>query len=117
MDIVWDGITRAESLPEGAAQIRHALADAAKSYNWPRVFELLSEHKDLVNTTRPGGSSLYAPVHQAAHGGAPVEVAQRRIGLLAWRTLQNARGETCRHPGWATTAAHRRRPAGWPQRG
>lgn len=93
MDIVWDGITRAETLHEGVAKIRHALADAAKSYNWPRVFELISEHKELVNTTRPGGSSLYAPLHQAAHGGAPVEVAQRLIGMLAWRTLQNARGE------------------------
>src|SRR4051794_38098056 len=79
VDIVWDGITQAETLHEGAAQIRHALADAAKSYNWPRVFELLSEHKELVNTTRPGGSSLYAPLHQAAHGGAPVEVVQQLI--------------------------------------
>jgi hypothetical protein len=93
VDIVWDGITRNETLHEGAAQARHALADATKSYNWPRVLEVLSEHKDLVNTTRPGGSSLYAPLHQAAHGGAPVEVAERLIGMLAWRTLQNARGE------------------------
>lgn len=93
MDIVWDGITRAETLREEAAQIRHALADASKSYNWVRVFELLSEHTELVNTTRPGGSSLYAPLHQAAHGGAPVEVAERLIDMVAWRTLQNARGE------------------------
>jgi hypothetical protein len=93
VDIVWDGIMRAEVLHEGAAKVRHALADAAKSYNWPRVFELIAEHKELVNTTRPGGSSLYATLHQAAHGGAPVEVAQRLIGMLAWRTLQNARGE------------------------
>ena len=93
MDVVWDGITQADVLNEEAAKIRHALADAAKSYNWPRVFELISEHKELVNTTRPGGSSLYAPLHQAAHGGASVEVAQRLIGMLAWRTLQNARGE------------------------
>ena len=93
MDIVWDGITRAETLHEEAVQLRHRLADAAKSYNWPRVFELLSEHNELVNTTRPGGSSLYAPLHQAAHAGAPVEVAQRRIGMQAFRTLQNARGE------------------------
>lgn len=93
MDVVWDGITRADALHEGAAQIRHALSDAAKSYNWPRVFEIVTEHPELVNTTRLGGSSLYAPLHQAAHGGAPVEVAQRLIGMGAWRTLQNARGE------------------------
>jgi hypothetical protein len=93
MDIIWDGITRTEILHEEAAQIRRALADAAKCYNWPRVFELISEHKELVNTIRPGGSSLYSPLHQAAHGGAPVEVAERLISMLAWRTLQNARGE------------------------
>ena len=52
MDIVWDGITRAETLKDDAAQNRHALADAAKSYNWPRVFDLLSEAEELVNTVR-----------------------------------------------------------------
>jgi len=93
VDVVWDGITRADALHEGAAQIRHALSDAAKTYNWPRVFEIVTEHPGLVNTTRLGGSSLYAPLHQAAHGGAPVEVAQRLIEMGAWRALQNARGE------------------------
>ena len=93
MDIVWDGITQAETLHEDAVRTRHALADAAKRYEWPRVFEILTGKPELVNTTRPGGSSLYAPLHQAAHGGAPVEVVQRLIGMFAWRTLQNARGE------------------------
>jgi len=93
VDIVWDGITRPEMLHAEAAQIRHTLADAAKNCIWPRVFDLLAEHTNLVNTTRPGGSSLYAPLHQAAYGGAPVEVAQRLIDMFAWRTLQNARGE------------------------
>lgn len=50
-------------------------------------------HKELVNTTRPDGSSLFTPLHQAAHGGAPVEVAQRLIDMFAWRTLQNALSE------------------------
>ena len=93
MDIVWDGITRAGTLKDDAAQKRHALADAAKSYNWPRVFDLLSEAEELVNTVRPDGVSWSAPLHQAAHGGAPVEVAQHLIGMRAFRTLQNARGE------------------------
>jgi hypothetical protein len=34
-----------------------------------------------------------APLHQAAHGGAPPEVAEELILLGAWRTLQNVRGE------------------------
>jgi hypothetical protein len=93
MDIVWDGITRTETLHTNEAHIRHALADAAKRYNWPRVVALVSEHQEWVNATRPGGSSLYAPLHQAARGGAPVEVVEWLIGMRAWRTLQNARGE------------------------
>jgi len=92
-DIIWDGITRAEILHPEALQIRTALADAAKTYHWAEVLELLAKYHDLVNTTRPGGSSLYAPLHQAAHGGAPVEVVKELIGLGAFRTLLNARGE------------------------
>ncbi len=93
MDIFWDGITRADILNEEGVQLRNALADAAKSYNWPRVFELLDQQPEWVNACRPGSSSLYAPLHQAAHGGAPVEIAERLIAIGAWRTLQNARGE------------------------
>jgi hypothetical protein len=93
MDIVWDGITRAETLNDWAATARSALAEAAKAYNWPRVFALVSEHWGLVNSSRPGGTSMFAPLHQAAHAGAPVEVVHRLIAMGAWRTLQNARGE------------------------
>lgn len=93
MDIVWDGITRSETLNELAAMARAALADAAKAYNWPRVFEIVSEHRELINCCRPGGKSLFAPLHQAAHAGAPIEVVHRLIEMGAWRTLQNARGE------------------------
>ncbi len=93
MDVVWDGITRAETLGEAAANTRSALADAAKGCNWPRMLELVSEHSELVNSWRPGGRSRNAPLHQAAYAGAPVEVVQRLIEMGAWRTLQNARGE------------------------
>src|SRR5438045_3318871 len=93
MDIVWDGITRAEALTDSAVTARSALADAAKAYNWSRVFEIVSEHRGWVNSCRLGGKSLFAPLHQAAHAGAPVEVVHRLIEMGAWRTLQNARGE------------------------
>jgi len=72
---------------------RHAVADAARDYAWPLLLELLEQHRELINNTRLDGPSLYAPLHQAAHGGAPVEVAVRLIGLGAWRTLRTARGE------------------------
>lgn len=92
MDVVWDGIRRAGTLGEEAS-LRHALADAARSYDWSRVFELISRDRNLVNVSRPGGVSLYAPLHQAAYGGAPVDVAGRLVDMGAWRTLQNVRGE------------------------
>jgi hypothetical protein len=93
MDIVWPGITRAETLNESASLVRTALADAAKGYRWTRMFEILAEHPELVNYARPGSASLYAPLHQVAHAGAPAAIAQRLIALGAFRTLQTFRGE------------------------
>jgi hypothetical protein len=93
MDIVWDGITRLDALNDDAVHARIKLADAAKSYDWPTVFELLSRHGDWVNTSRPGGKTLYAPLHQAAHAGAPIEIVDQLIRMGAFRTLQNVRGE------------------------
>jgi hypothetical protein len=91
--LVWPGITRAETLNEWAAKERTAMADAAKSYSWPRMFELIAAQPELVNCSRPGSASLYAPLHQVANAGASVAVARRLIDLGAWRTLQNFRGE------------------------
>jgi hypothetical protein len=93
MDIVWDGITRLDALNDDAAIARIKLADAAKSYDWPTVFDLLSTHGDWVNASRPGGKSQFATLHQAAHAGAPIEIVDRLIRMGAFRTLQNVRGE------------------------
>ena len=93
MTAVWDGDIRGDALHEEAARVRHDLANAAKAYEWSQVLETLERNPALVNTTRPGGASLYAPLHHAAHGGASVEIVEALIMLGAWRTLQNARGE------------------------
>ena len=93
MDTIWDGITQTQTLTDEAARAREALADAAKSGDWPRVLDLLSRHREWINSTRPGGSAWYAPLHQAAWHGAPVTVVRQLIGFGAWRTHQNARGE------------------------
>ena len=93
MDIVWDGITQVEVLAPEVEKVRHALADAGRQQNWDRLVDLISKDLDLANVCRPGGSSLFAPLHQAAYGGAPIEVVERLLNLGAWRTLQNARGE------------------------
>ena len=91
--IIWDGITQAKTIHAEAAQTRYALADAAKRGDWPHVLELLTQHRQWVNSSRPDGSAWYAPLHQAAWHGAPFAIAQQLLGLGAWRTLQNARGE------------------------
>ncbi len=93
MDAIWDGVTRTNTLNGRVAPIRQALADAARGCDWFRVLDLISAHRDYVNCTRLDGTSLSTPLHQAAHGGAPVEVARRLIELGAWRTLRNAEGD------------------------
>jgi hypothetical protein len=93
MDVLWNGITRAETLNDEAASAASALADAAREYKWARVCELVREHRGFINFCRPGGKSHYAPLHQAAHGDAAVEFVRQLVELGAWRTLQNARGE------------------------
>jgi ADP-ribosylglycohydrolase/protein-tyrosine phosphatase len=91
--IVWDGITQPVLLNEEAQKLRQRLSDAAKNYDWEKMLKILSQSPESVNITRPDGTSLYAPLHQAAHGGAPVEVVEQLLKIGAWRTLQNAKGE------------------------
>lgn len=89
----WDGITRSDDLNESDRALRHGIADAAKSYDWFTLVELLSNARHLINSTRPGGQTLFAPLHQAAHGGASEKIVNRLIEFGAWRTLHNAFGE------------------------
>ena len=57
------------------------------------VFDLLSGRREWIDSTRPGGSSWYAPLHQAAWYWASIAVAEQLIRLGAWRTHRNTRGE------------------------
>ncbi len=100
--LCWNGLTRTRSCDDEEATDRHTLADAARDADWTRVFELLHKYSDWwnptrpgkwVNATRPDGSSRYAPLHHAAWHGSAVQIAERLIGLGAWRTLRNARAE------------------------
>ncbi len=91
--VEWDGVVLAESLNAEFIQIRNAIADAARNYEWTKLVKLVSKQPELINVARLGSTSLYSPLHQAAHAGAPVEVANQLIQLGAWRTLQNVLGE------------------------
>ena len=93
MSVIWDGVTARHALSEGHVAVRHELADAAKEYDWKKVLSLVEAQLSLVNSTRPDGTSLYAPLHQAAHGNAPRDICEVLIRLGAWRMLENARGE------------------------
>jgi hypothetical protein len=88
--IIWDGVTRSRTLIEDVARLRQDLAEFAKKYNWPKVLGLLSENQQLVNATRPDGHSLYSPLHQAAYGGADVEVVTALLKFGAFRTLKTS---------------------------
>lgn len=93
MDVTWDGITQQHTVEKRQLQVRYEIADAAKSFSWIKLLELLSANSTLVNSSRVGGRSRFAPLHQAALGGAPIEVVQKLVKMGAWRTLQNAEGE------------------------
>lgn len=102
----WDGVQDPTRLQPGHAMQRQTLADAAREGNWPLVLAMLERDKTLSpNHWRPGGTSLYTPLHQAAWHGAPVEVVGKLIGLGAWRTLRTHKGETALHI--AQDKAHR----------
>ncbi len=93
MVIEWDGVAAEDVLKDRAMIDRHALADAARNYDWVTVLKILDEHPSYINASRLGGKAWYAPLHQAAHGGAPMKVVQQLITMGAWRTLPTADGE------------------------
>ncbi|WP_203933847.1 ankyrin repeat domain-containing protein [Virgisporangium ochraceum] len=99
----WDGVGNTESLTDSHKELRNRLADDASEYRWPAVLATLDEDPQLANTVRPGGRSGYTPLHQAAHGNAPIAVVRELVERGAWRTIRDARGRT---------ALRRRRPAG-----
>ncbi len=90
---VWNCSYTAESANEFVTATLSALADAAEADNWPRVLEILAKDGAFINCCRLGGTSLFAPLHHAAHAGVPVEVVQCLIECGAWRSLRDARGE------------------------
>ena len=93
MEAVWDGVTRLGTATDWAAPARAALQAAAEAGDWLQVLEVLEEHPDLVNARRLRGELRFAPLHEAAHEAAPLDVLHRLIDLGALRTLRNAAGE------------------------
>src|SRR5690606_13038527 len=92
-DLEWDGVTDAGLLDEETLAERTRLATGARTGDWGTVFALLRERPPWVNASRPGGSSGFAPLHQAAYLGAPETVVQALLDLGAWRLHRTAAGE------------------------
>ena len=89
----WDVATTPEVLNEKTRAVRASLADAARGGNWKRVLATIRENPAWVNAARPGGSSAFTPLHQAAYNGAPPHVVEALLDAGAWRLLRAASGE------------------------
>lgn len=72
------------------------LADAAKSGDWATVWVVLDQGARSgvldVNQWRPGGTSWFTPLHQAAWQGAPVEVVGELLRRGAWKSITDSAG-------------------------
>jgi hypothetical protein len=102
----WPGVLDPGLLKAEAAARGHRLADAAKAGRWAEVFAVLDLAWTSVNQSRFGGSSWFAPLHQAAWHGAPAEVVTALLKRGALRSLPARDGRTPydvaterRHPG------------------
>lgn len=93
-EVVWLGSADRDELNPEIVAKRDALADASRAGTWREVFALLDRDPDLVNAWRIGGASWFAPLHQAAWHGAPVDVVAELLERGAWRTLPAANGQT-----------------------
>lgn len=89
----WSGVGKRGVLRGDLEDADDALADAAEAHDWPAVLAMVRASPLLVNACRPGSLSGFAPLHRAAHAGAPVSVVRELVALGAWRTLRDARGE------------------------
>jgi hypothetical protein len=88
----WDGVTLRSGYVAEIVLVRDQLADDAKAGRWPDMLELLAEQHWWVNSSRLGGNSGYAPLHQVAWHGAKSFVVERLLALGAWRTLRTHKG-------------------------
>lgn len=90
----WPGVTDPGVLEDAVVDGSHRLADAARGGAWDTVLQLVGSSPWLgPNQWRIGGTSWFAPLHQAAWLGAPVEVVERLLAHGAWRSLRTADGD------------------------
>jgi hypothetical protein len=89
----WDGATLRTTYKDGYQARRDEFADLARDGDWSAVLARLAETPSLVNAWRPGGTSWYTVVHQAAWHGAATPVVERLLAAGPWLTLRTAAGD------------------------
>ena len=94
MSLSWPGVLDPGLLKEEVVARNHRLADAAKAARWPEVFEVLELNWVSVHQWRVGGSSWFAPLHQAAWHGASPSVVTGLLERGALRSLRTRDGHT-----------------------
>ncbi|MGW4241592.1 hypothetical protein [Nocardia sp. NPDC004722] len=101
MGLEWWGVLDRKDLSEEMTGHADAVADAGRAGDWDRLLDLVVHYPrsikmpdDFVNSTRVGGASGYAPLHQVAWHGGPAGVAEKLIKRGAWRTLRCGVGQT-----------------------
>jgi len=90
----WWGILDRNDVSDSWVSRLDSLADAARGGDWVVVLRLAADVG--VNVWRPGGTSRFTPLHQAAWHGAPAPVVEALLELGAWRTLRTADDATAR---------------------
>jgi Ankyrin repeats (many copies) len=92
----WQAVLDPSVMNDELVRAGHQLADAAKDGDWPTVMSVLdSQSKWLViNQWRPGGTTWFTALHQAAWHSAPVDVARELLDRGALRSLRDAKGRT-----------------------
>ncbi|GGL93488.1 hypothetical protein GCM10010129_41690 [Streptomyces fumigatiscleroticus] len=88
----WDGLTDRGRFNDWYLKERDRFADRARDADWDGLFEELDREPRWINLPRPGNSSGFAPLHQAAWHGAEFAVVSRLLAHGAWRTQRTRDG-------------------------
>lgn len=99
MYATWNGVLMdRDHYPSDFLRSADQVADAAKAGDWESVFALVDDDSDSpsehpeINQWRPGGTSWFTPLHQAAWLGAPEEVVAGLLTRGAWLSLVDSHG-------------------------
>jgi ADP-ribosylglycohydrolase len=94
----WEGWTRASMMAPEGASYRIRLFSAARDQDWPEVFRILAERREInigyaINMFRPDDPSWYTLLHHAVQGDASADIVEELLVKGHLRSIRCARGE------------------------